>query len=113
VLAEEELYNTQNAFNLIANEGYAIEYLLASINSKLMTYYHKKKFLEEYKDRFQKILIKDCKEFPIKKNENQNNNASLRKQTSCFQKIKNCIKHLIISHNSYRQNIQSLKSTIN
>jgi hypothetical protein len=31
-----------------------------------MSFYHRKKFLEEYKDRFQKILIKDCKEFPIK-----------------------------------------------
>jgi hypothetical protein len=31
-----------------------------------MSFYHKKKFLEEYKDRFQKILIKDCKNFPIK-----------------------------------------------
>jgi len=31
-----------------------------------MTFYLKKKFLEEYQDRFQKILIKDCKELPIK-----------------------------------------------
>jgi len=31
-----------------------------------MSFYHRKKYLEEYKDRFQKILIKDCKEFPIK-----------------------------------------------
>ena len=31
-----------------------------------MSFYHRKQFLEEYKDRFQKILIKDAKEFPVK-----------------------------------------------
>ncbi len=67
-LTNEELYNTQNAFNLIPQKDkFEAEYLIAIINSKLMSFYHKKKFLEEYKDRFQKILIKDAKEFPIKK----------------------------------------------
>jgi TaqI-like C-terminal specificity domain len=65
-LTNEELYNTQNAFNLIAKPGFQPEYLIAIINSKLMSFYLRKKFLEEYKDRFQKILIKDCKEFPIR-----------------------------------------------
>ncbi|KEY20344.1 Eco57I restriction-modification methylase domain-containing protein [Kaistella antarctica] len=66
-LTTEELYNSQNAFNLIPKDGYQAEYLIAVINSKLMSFYHKKQFLEEFKDRFQKILIKDAKEFPIKK----------------------------------------------
>jgi type I restriction-modification system DNA methylase subunit len=66
-LTEEELYNTQNAFNLIAKSDYEAEYLIAIINSRFISFYHKKVFLEEYKDRFQKILIKDCKQFPIKK----------------------------------------------
>lgn len=65
-LTEEELYNTQNAFNIIPKKGYFAEYLIAILNSRLMTYYLKKKFLEEYQDRFQKILIKDCKQLPIK-----------------------------------------------
>ena len=65
-MTDEELYNTQNAFNLIAKPGYSTEYLLAVLNSKLMSFYHRKKFLEEFKDRFQKILIKDTKQFPIK-----------------------------------------------
>jgi hypothetical protein len=30
-----------------------------------MTFYHRKKFLDEFKMRFQKILIKDCRRFPI------------------------------------------------
>ncbi|HAQ18341.1 MAG TPA: restriction endonuclease subunit M [Prolixibacteraceae bacterium] len=65
-ITNDELYNAQNAFNLIAHENYYTEYLLILINSQLISFYHRKKFLEEYKDRFQKILIKDCKNFPIK-----------------------------------------------
>lgn len=65
-ITNEELYNTQNAFNIISNESYSPEFLIAIINSKLLSFYHKKQFLEEYKDRFQKILIKDAKLFPIK-----------------------------------------------
>lgn len=66
-ITEEELYNTQNAFNLIPLDGYVTEYLVALLNSKLISFYHRKKYLEEFKDRFQKILIKDAKLFPVKK----------------------------------------------
>ncbi|MDX2045854.1 MAG: N-6 DNA methylase [Chitinophagaceae bacterium] len=66
-LTEEELYNAQNAFNLIPKNNFKPEYLIAVINSNLMSFYLRKKFLEEFKDRFQKILIKDCKEFPVVK----------------------------------------------
>jgi hypothetical protein len=64
-LTEDELYNTQNAFNLIPKNGIITEYLVAVINSTLISFYHRKKFLEEFKDRFQKILIKEAKQFPI------------------------------------------------
>ncbi len=64
-ITDEELYNTQNAFNLLAKPGWRLEYLLAIINSRLMTFYHRKKSLDEFKMRFQKILIKDCRRFPI------------------------------------------------
>jgi len=64
-LTEDELYNTQNAFNLLPKSIYSHEYLLGIINSKLMTFYHRKKFLDGFKMRFQKILIRDCKRFPI------------------------------------------------
>ena len=66
-LTDEELYNTQNAFNLIAKQDWDLEYLLAILNSKLMSFFHRKKYLDEFKMRFQKILIKDCKQLPIKK----------------------------------------------
>lgn len=36
-ITDDELYNTQNAFNLIAKQGVSLEYLLGIINSKLMT----------------------------------------------------------------------------
>lgn len=65
-LTTDELYNTQNAFNIIAKPGYFPEYLIAILNSRVITFYLKKKFLEEFQDRFQKILIKDCKLLPIK-----------------------------------------------
>jgi hypothetical protein len=65
-ITDEELYNTQNAFNLIAKPGVSIEFLLGLLNSRLMTFYHSKKFLDEFKMRFQKILIKDARRFPIR-----------------------------------------------
>lgn len=65
-ITDKELYNTQNAFNLLAKQGVKLEYLLGIINSKLMTFYHRKKFLDEFKMRFQKILIKDARRFPIR-----------------------------------------------
>jgi type I restriction-modification system DNA methylase subunit len=65
-LTDEELYNTQNAFNLLPQSGYEAEYLLGILNSKVMTYYHRKRYLDEFKMRFQKILIKDCRRLPIR-----------------------------------------------
>jgi len=53
-------------FNMLPKTGWALEYLLGILNSRLMTFYHRKKFLDEYKMRFQKILIKDCRRFPIR-----------------------------------------------
>jgi len=64
-MTEEELFNTQNAFNLLPVCGWQHEYLLGIINSRLMSFYHRKKFLDEFKMRFQKVLIKDCRRFPV------------------------------------------------
>lgn len=65
-LTDEELYNTQNAFNLLPRNGYELEYLLGILNSKLMTYYHRKRYLDEFKRLYQKILIRDCRRLPIR-----------------------------------------------
>ncbi len=66
---DKELYNTQIAFNIILkdNKPFKLRYILAILNSNLMNYYHKFKFLDETKTVFQKILIENAKNFPIKK----------------------------------------------
>lgn len=65
---EEELYNVQSVFNIVAKENIDInlKYLLAIINSNLMNFYHGYKYLDLSKNLFQKILIQNCKKFPIK-----------------------------------------------
>ena len=65
-ITDEELYNTQNAFNLLPRAGCSLDYVLGLLNSQLMTFYHRKKYLDEFKMRFQKVLIRDCKRFPIR-----------------------------------------------
>ncbi|MCA9995158.1 MAG: Eco57I restriction-modification methylase domain-containing protein, partial [Anaerolineales bacterium] len=62
---DEELYNTQNQFNLLAKPGVNIFYILGVINSRLMSFYHRSRFLDISVQRFQKILIKDAKRFPV------------------------------------------------
>ena len=86
-ITDEELYNTQNAFNLIAKQGISLEYLLAVINSKLMTFYHRKKFLDEFKMRFQKILIKDARRFPIRIVDNKTDQARHDKLVALVKKM--------------------------
>ncbi|MDI9312239.1 MAG: TaqI-like C-terminal specificity domain-containing protein, partial [Limnohabitans sp.] len=63
----QELYNTQSVFNLILKENVAVDikFILAIINSKLMNFYHANKYLDQSKNLFQKILIQNCKLFPI------------------------------------------------
>ncbi|MCC6550722.1 MAG: N-6 DNA methylase [Ignavibacteriaceae bacterium] len=65
---ELEYYNTQSVFNIITkNETLVnIKYLLGLVNSKLMNFYHSHKYLDLSKNLFQKILIQNCKKFPIK-----------------------------------------------
>jgi len=63
---DKELYNTQNAFNLLARPNWSLNYLLGILNSRLMSYLHRKRYLEEFQMRFQKILIKDCRRLPIR-----------------------------------------------
>jgi len=62
----EELYNTQNQFNLVARKEANLKFILAILNSKLMSYYHRRVFLDVALQRFQKVLIKDAKTFPIR-----------------------------------------------
>ncbi len=64
---DEEMFHTQVGFVLLPNENKTLRgrNLAGILNSKLLNIYHKKKFLDENKDTFQKILIQDAKQFPI------------------------------------------------
>lgn len=61
----EELYNAQIAFNLLPSRDINPLYLLAVLNSSALNFYHKRRFLDGAKVRFQKVLIQDAKKFPI------------------------------------------------
>lgn len=62
------VYFTQIGFSLISKSGNEndLKFLLSILNSNLMSYYHRSKFLDKEKIVFQKILIANCKVFPIK-----------------------------------------------
>ena len=62
---EKPLYFTQIGFGIIPHVGYAPKYILTLLNSWLINFYHKYKYLDLEKELFQKILIANCKEFPI------------------------------------------------
>ncbi len=104
-LTEEELYNTQNAFNIIPKENFCAEYLIALINSNLISFYHRKEFLEEFKDRFQKILIKEAKVFPIK-------TISLQEQEVYVKKVGNIKTSISDFHSVVKKFLNRIKSNL-
>jgi hypothetical protein len=63
----QELYNTQTIFNLLKREQCkeSILFILGLLNSTLINFYHRFKYLDLSKNLFQKILIQNCKKFPI------------------------------------------------
>ena len=67
---EAKLYFTQIGFSIIAKnncQDYTNFVLLAILNSKLLNFYHNNRFLDTEKTVFQKILIANCKNFPLPK----------------------------------------------
>ncbi len=65
---DKHLYFTQIGFSIIPkNEDYNVKYLLSILNSKLINFIHKYRFTDLEKEVFQKILIENCKLFPIPK----------------------------------------------
>ena len=65
--SNEELYNTQNQFILLGYPGTNLKFILSIFASKLISFYHRKVFLDSALQRFQKILIKDAKNIPVPK----------------------------------------------
>lgn len=64
---DEPLYFTQIGFAIIPQKGFHIMYILALLNSMLLNFYHRYRYLDLEKNLFQKILIANCKNFPIPK----------------------------------------------
>ena len=62
---DKPLYFTQIGFGIIPHEGYLPKYILTLLDSWLINFYHKYMYLDLEKELFQKILIANCKEFPI------------------------------------------------
>ena len=60
-------YFTQVGFSLLSksNDTNELKYLLALLNSRVISYYHKNKFLDPEKVVFQKVLIANAKQLPI------------------------------------------------
>ncbi len=63
---DQSYYFTQIGFGIIPKPEFLVKFILSILNSTLITYYHKYKFLDLEKELFQKILIANCKQFPIK-----------------------------------------------
>jgi len=64
---DDELYFSQIGFAIIPKQNSNYEkYLLTVLNSCLINFYHRYKFLDIEKELFQKILIANCKKIPIK-----------------------------------------------
>ncbi|MBN1184212.1 MAG: N-6 DNA methylase [Bacteroidales bacterium] len=65
---EEELYHTQIGFSIIkkTNGKYSPKFLCAFLNSTLINFYHRYKYTDPEKNTFQKILIENCRELPLK-----------------------------------------------
>lgn len=65
----KDLFNAQIAFNILIKDAFTkdikIKYLLAWLNSNLVTYYHREKYLDPTKKLFQKILIANAKKLPF------------------------------------------------
>ncbi|WP_436901288.1 Eco57I restriction-modification methylase domain-containing protein [Halovenus halobia] len=64
---EDTIFHTQVGFVFLPKDDdpQKARNLVAVLNSRLLTFYHRKNHLDEHKDTFQKILIQDAKEFPL------------------------------------------------
>ena len=59
---DEELYNTQNQFNLLAKNGTNLQYVRPAIlSSTTITHYHRRTFLDASLQRFPKNSYQGCK----------------------------------------------------
>lgn len=98
---EEELYFTQIGFGIIPKNGTVeIKSLLGILNSRLMNFFHKYSYLDLEKELFQKILIANCKKFPIKKKV-LNGNSDLENNVSSILRIMGDLNDIRINFSNF------------
>jgi len=105
VYTDKNLYYTQIGFGIIPKQNtLSVKVLLAIINSKLINFFHKYSFLDLEKELFQKILIANCKKFPIKKSILTSANSQLVSEVDLIIKLN---KELISWVEKFTQLLQS------
>lgn len=62
---KEEYYNTPSIINIINFDGIDIKYVLALLNSKMISFYHVNNSPKANKGLFPKILVNDLRNIPI------------------------------------------------
>ncbi len=72
------MYFTQIGFGIIPKK-LNVKYIRGVLNSTLINFYHKYRFLDLEKELFQKILIANCKSLPIKNVPNNYENNIISK----------------------------------
>ncbi len=74
------LYHSQIGFAILAKEdcGVPLKLLLALLNSKLLNFYHGRRFLDREKVTFQKVLIANVRKFPMPAPERKTTDAISR-----------------------------------
>jgi hypothetical protein len=89
---EKPLYFTQIGFGILSKDDEEIgpKYLVSLINSSLITFYHRYMFLDLEKRLFQKILIEDCKKFPVKQIDYKNQKPFIKKVERIIKYLKKC-----------------------
>ena len=106
---EESLYFTQIGFAIIPYKNNNIKYILTLINSKLLTYYHKFQYLDIEKDLFQKILIANCKQLPIKETSKESQIIFIEKADTILE-FNEKINSVLIKFTKYLQSQLSIET---
>ncbi|TVQ50814.1 MAG: restriction endonuclease subunit M, partial [Saprospirales bacterium] len=108
--SDEKLYYTQIGFGIIPKPNTInIKVLLGIINSKLITFYHKYSYLDLEKELFQKILIANCKKFPVKNSIKESDLTELENLVNSAIDISTSKKIMIHNFSNYFSNLLKIE----
>ncbi|MDG4717314.1 Eco57I restriction-modification methylase domain-containing protein [Winogradskyella marincola] len=101
-ITSDELYNDPALIIVKSNETDSVKWLATILNSKLASFYHFNYSPKATKGAFPKILVKDIKDFPIKKPDNINlfenlTNIVIYILSSKFDKLNKSVKGKVIA----------------